>query len=367
MAIPFELACYLRQNTTRLRAHASIRIEEVYHGTSSVFLRSILKNGLDPSLATRGPWKAVEDGFSGRPSFKSFGGIYLTANLNKAYDSAQSAVDSQGGNRILIKGKIALNSVLPDEDDYKWTHEKIPALLNTIATKRLSQENKASIGYLILYLIIELRESIPNLHHIYYAPMREAWHKIAIKEMFDDKVPNRSDIGTIYHLADTLLKYEVRRVVKHLLTTRFRPMSFSDFAEAAEYLYAVPKLTEFVQTDLEHSNSVIRSRMPTSVQEAEAERRNVADSLVRKTKQFLRDEHATRSAMRRLADRTKLSMRTDMPLKFSGPSRITSIVQIVPITSEKLWDTQFKVEKVYGDDGETSKFISNIKALLNKH
>jgi hypothetical protein len=83
----------------------------MYHGTSDIYLRSILKQGL---LAT--PPDRTYDGEYGNEGYETYGGVYLTADHRTAEDAAEHAVDAGGGNPIIITVQYVHGSGHPDED-----------------------------------------------------------------------------------------------------------------------------------------------------------------------------------------------------------------------------------------------------------
>jgi hypothetical protein len=90
------------------------RTQLMYHGTSSVFLSSIMKYGLlaNPPKVTYSRNNPV----SGE-GFDSFGGVYLARNPSKARDGATMAVVAHGGHGILLTLQYVLSSGTIDEDD----------------------------------------------------------------------------------------------------------------------------------------------------------------------------------------------------------------------------------------------------------
>ena len=86
-----------------------------FHGTSSVFARTILKQGLipHPKRAVFGPEHA---GTATAPSLAAYPGVYLTFHLPKAQTAAKVAVKKFGGNPLLIAAMVEPRSTLPDED-----------------------------------------------------------------------------------------------------------------------------------------------------------------------------------------------------------------------------------------------------------
>lgn len=82
----------------------------MYHGTSSVFLQSILKNGLDPN-----PKQKSWDGGGNIPSL---GGVYLAPTDGRPVKyAAEEAVKKYGGSPILITVQVVSSSGTPDEDN----------------------------------------------------------------------------------------------------------------------------------------------------------------------------------------------------------------------------------------------------------
>lgn len=82
----------------------------MYHGTSSVFLRSILKNGLDPN-----PKQKSWDVGGAMPSL---GGVYMAPNnARSTRNAAKEAVDKYGGKPIVVTIQVVTSSGTPDEDN----------------------------------------------------------------------------------------------------------------------------------------------------------------------------------------------------------------------------------------------------------
>lgn len=112
----------------------------MYHGTSDVFLKSILKNGL---LAN--PPKQTYSGEEDNPfggSVRTFGGVYFTSSRRYAETIAKDAVEAHGGNPVIVTLQIVLGSMDIDEDlinnplshaiinYYLYLAEKSPSLDN---------------------------------------------------------------------------------------------------------------------------------------------------------------------------------------------------------------------------------------------
>lgn len=83
------------------------RVMKMYHGTSSKFLREILKKGLISN-----PKKRTYD----EGDFATMGGVYVTTGVEVAADYAEQSVDINGGQEILITVQYVLDSGNIDED-----------------------------------------------------------------------------------------------------------------------------------------------------------------------------------------------------------------------------------------------------------
>lgn len=85
-----------------------------WHGTSSKYLRGILKQGLIPATGK----SQYGDTGGAYVSIETFGGIYLTDNFMNAFSHAGNASSKSGGNRLLVGLTFETRSpeALPDED-----------------------------------------------------------------------------------------------------------------------------------------------------------------------------------------------------------------------------------------------------------
>lgn len=101
----------------------------MYHGTSSKFTKSILKNGMDVDAKTK-TWEDDADASIHSPSRKSLHGSYWTSDLRTATSSANRTKKKVGGNSLLVIANIAVQSALADEDDVTFVTKN--AFNNTI-------------------------------------------------------------------------------------------------------------------------------------------------------------------------------------------------------------------------------------------
>jgi mRNA-degrading endonuclease YafQ of YafQ-DinJ toxin-antitoxin module len=87
----------------------------MYHGTSDVFLQSILKNGLkaNPNKRTYDS-NTLPNQDRGYDTFK--GAVYLSKSIDVAHDGMIRAVDVHGGHGMVIKVQYVIGSEETDED-----------------------------------------------------------------------------------------------------------------------------------------------------------------------------------------------------------------------------------------------------------
>lgn len=86
----------------------------LYHGTSSSFLKSILKQGLVTTPKNK-VWNP-DGSFSG-PSLESYFGTYLTNEVYVAKSAAKDASKKFGGNPLFVIVQIEFKSTVIDEDN----------------------------------------------------------------------------------------------------------------------------------------------------------------------------------------------------------------------------------------------------------
>lgn len=87
----------------------------MYHGTSSVFLRTILKQGIVPDPRQK-RW-ATDDAESAHSFSRiSLPGSYWTSNLMTARSSASNTIQKFGGDELMVIAQIAEQSAYADED-----------------------------------------------------------------------------------------------------------------------------------------------------------------------------------------------------------------------------------------------------------
>ena len=102
----------------------------MYHGTSTKFLRSILKQGVQPHPKEK-TWADDEQQVQQSFSRASLEGSYWSGNLMTATSSASNTRRKFGGNDLLIIAQIAEQSAYADEDLVNFA--LLQSLNNTVA------------------------------------------------------------------------------------------------------------------------------------------------------------------------------------------------------------------------------------------
>ena len=101
----------------------------MFHGTSSAFLRKILKQGLIPDPRDK-YWAEDPDARFGVLSRVSYPGTYFTENAMTAMSSASNTIRKFPGNKIYIVAQIQQRSAVVDEDQIASRIERINVFNN---------------------------------------------------------------------------------------------------------------------------------------------------------------------------------------------------------------------------------------------
>lgn len=86
-----------------------------FHGTSTIFLREILKNGLKVDTKKKS-WDEDPDVRLSSADRTSYGGIYMTRNFYTASSSAYRTANKFGGEKMYVLMKIQPKTLTADED-----------------------------------------------------------------------------------------------------------------------------------------------------------------------------------------------------------------------------------------------------------
>ncbi len=129
----------------------------MYHGTSSVFRKSILKKGLVPSKQK--VWDSDKDAGFNRLPRTSLPGIYMTRNLMTAISSSSNATRKFGGDSILVVMNVQPKSLIVDEDQVLGAVQRM--LSNSIA-KVLGVSTSSDSAWICLRIGKMLKTDIWN-------------------------------------------------------------------------------------------------------------------------------------------------------------------------------------------------------------
>jgi len=138
--------------------------EFMFHGTSSKFLRKILKKGLYFDEKNRVWSDEIEDNYHN--DRESYPGVYFTKNFMTAYSAAGNAFRKFGGDRVIIVAQIETRSpqVVIDEDSVKYNLE------------RIGSKNLVENDWLLLEYILD-----PEA----YFKWEEAWDNFKVTLLYD--------------------------------------------------------------------------------------------------------------------------------------------------------------------------------------
>lgn len=120
----------------------------MFHGTSTKFLRTILKKGMEPYPKTK-MWDVDPSADETRSSRASLGGSYWTSNLLTATGSALNTKQKFGGNRLIVIANIQQQQSFMDEDNV------------TFETKHVMVET-------IIDILNVSPDAYPQIAHIFY-------------------------------------------------------------------------------------------------------------------------------------------------------------------------------------------------------
>jgi hypothetical protein len=277
----------------------------MYHGTSTNFLRSILKHGMaaKPKQKT---WQTDPDASLNVQSRASLTGTYYASNFMTAYSSAGRTVNKFPGERMIVIAQIQPQSAKSDEDN-------ISGYLN-------SSYNSAFGGnYSDNYRIVS---------EIYY-DYRENYNRV--KNKFID----------ILH--GELTKNQKKPVPKNLLSDTFDIITLRIIAYGAVE-------DKFLFSRIENKPSSV-----LSTQEAEQSLLDIKEKLTGYYRESTID-----------TDDWSHTLRITDPVGFSGANKITHIIEI-PKTKfdDKHKIIPQKLILYYGDSNTVpEKFITDYKKSI---
>lgn len=191
----------------------------LYHGTSTVNLKSILSNGLlkDPPKAVYGYGDDDEehdqyDDFirtsEGYPLY-TVGGVYFSSNPGVALSAAYEATTKTfGGNRLIIQAQITDRSLILDEDSISTD---LINIAQSAIKKHMTQTNAGDISYSIgiIFAADARGEYAQVIKHIlkYFIQEIEKYFKI------DLRLQNQKELDIIENLLDAIISYIILNMI----------------------------------------------------------------------------------------------------------------------------------------------------------
>jgi hypothetical protein len=177
----------------------------MYHGTSSAFLRSILKNGLDPNPKQKS-WDLGG-------TMPSLGGVYLAPTAGRSTRrAADEAVKKYGGEPILITVQTVTASGTPDEDN----------IFNTVASSAYEMYRSPNSPYENLTNILQLLKSKAKLNQQSESVLKQ-FVDTAISILKRENFPTNK--GSMYAENWLLQQPELKQLMTSVLNTMKPSMS----------------------------------------------------------------------------------------------------------------------------------------------
>ena len=133
---------------------------KLYHGTTSVYLDSILEKGLLPREKTGNSNYEVQYVWGASDIFESYPDrVYLTNNPDRAKMLGEEAVNVNDGEVIVLEVLVSQENLLPDEDSKKQTWQESLEYMGSVAYKGIITPDKIKV-YNITPGMISLYRSI---------------------------------------------------------------------------------------------------------------------------------------------------------------------------------------------------------------
>jgi hypothetical protein len=280
----------------------------MFHGTSSIFLRKILKIGLIPDPKERG-WDEFSTGEWNTPSLQSYHGVYLTDIVGESQGAAFHSVDKFGGNDVYVIAQIQPRSAIPDEDSIVLVMDSYAALKNDQIVQNLYAH------------VFGLPNNPQGKNPALYKRAYESW-----KYMFMDALrlsPRRKN---------TIPEPLYQSVFNHWIKRRM--------AYLAEQQYNIPDWLEKILPDK---------------YEAEQQFRRVFDMFLRKVKSVIQ------------TDQRSHTMRLTTPLTYRGINKILAVYENITTKTDRQFNKYvFKIHygKVVSEFKQKFQNIVNYKVVF---
>jgi len=247
----------------------------MYHGTSSAFLREILKKGIIPN-SRNAVFDHDEEATPDAPSNRTVGGTYWTKNLLTASKHASLARQKFWGDKLYVIAQIAELSAFSDEDDVVFK-------INRAFSKTIK----------------EVFGVIKDAYHVY------------IPILFDDKNVYRKALNTFIESVHEILGTENQPVPRNLLIELFEAHI------ERIYAYVGNEDTRFYDMRLgERMREIENPPEPMDMGDAERRYSIVLDKLTRHYTKFARQSDSEIGH----------SVRVTEPVTYRGSNRIIAII-----------------------------------------
>lgn len=334
-----------------------------WHGTSSKFLREILKVGLSPDPKTvnySGEW-ATENKSMGR-SFETYGGVYVTDKAGVAVTYADNASSSQGGHPLLVKMVLETRTpgMYPDEDIFL---DHVGDSLGVHNTSHVSlypnlfdkKDDKNPWKALFRNLEDVDRQSMPHgwidpKRYDHAAQLIETANikphvERALHDMMSGADNNlKSRFHQQYNALFPLMDRIIRAHAIHLLDQQFDDLKTR--AETASHMTDAQKM---------HMTAIVK---PHLLENSLATLKTTINAFHDKAKwvsDFMRDKKGEH-----------MNLRSQEPVTFSGSNRIEAIVEFVPELDQEQGDfttVQTHWGDITADHDVLDKFVTPYRIL----
>jgi hypothetical protein len=268
---------------------ARSELKMFYHGTSSKYLKSILKHGLLPETK-EGVWKEEDPNASPEsPSRKSYGGVYWSNNTLTSLRYGNDVARKFGGNPIVVMALLQLKTALPDEDDF---HGIVTRALNSVWGKdyRVTGSGKA-----LLSVLVSLYQNSNDAREI---------EKNFISTFIEDLGGDSKDT-----LAPKVLTSEFKKALIDLLQASVIRRITHEFSWENEY--------DRMVRDLLDKKEIPTELKLKSVSEGESLYRDALSMVLNHARRYVLHSHWNKT------------LRVTEPVGFSGRNRIVCIVEVI--------------------------------------
>lgn len=255
----------------------------MFHGTSTKFLRTILKTGIEPFPKTK-MWDVDPNADEKRSSRASVGGSYWTSNLLTATSSALNTKQKFGGDSLIVIANIQQQQSFMDEDNV------------TFETNHVMTET-------IRDILSVSPEAYPQIAHIFYdnKELKTKMQKYFVEKFHSYMIYNKN-----------------MPVPKEILQKHFDNYFIRIFSHLKNKKDSINDVFRYVENKPED--------IPT-VQEAEKMYQNTLDKITK---------YYRKNAIELDDNSFNHTLRITEPVTFGGANKITHLIEIPDNYEEKL-------------------------------